>query len=295
MSVNKKYLIILDIDGTLLNSDGKITDLTKNILLKLQSLGHKLVLASGRSFYRLQKIAAELEMVKYGGYFVEINGNCLYDVANDNRIRLFSLDIEQLNYICSVLPNDIELTFNGDCQLFHIIPNEIFKLKTLIRKEMKLLDNYPWSSGAYSWFSDLSDGYFTSQVISSLSDIDCVINKMTLSQNADYIDKFYPLLKVKLQDKFQVALISRRQIEITHINANKGLGLERLIKHFGLSRYKTIAFGDSGNDLDLIGRVDVFVAMGNCLEIVHDRADFVTDSHDSDGIYKFLKAYIKEG
>lgn len=295
MSVNKKYLIILDIDGTLLNSDGKITELTKDILLKLQSLGHKLVLASGRSFYRLQKIAAELEMVKYGGYFVEINGNCLYDVANDKRIRLFNLDFEQLKYICSVLPDDVELTFNGDCQLFHIIPDEIFKLKMLIRKEMKLPPNYPWSSGSYGWFSDLSDGYYTSKVINNLSEIDCVINKMTLSQNEDYIDKFYPWLKKKFKSKFQVALISKRQIEITHIFANKGLGLRSLIDYFNLGQYKTIAFGDSGNDLDLIGVVDVFVAMGNCLKIVSDSADFMTDSHDNDGIYKFLKTYIKEG
>lgn len=295
MSVNNKYLIILDIDGTLLNSDGVITDLTKTILLKLQSIGHKLVLASGRSFYRLQKIASDLDMAKYGGYFVEINGNCLYDVANNKRIRLFNLDNNQLCYICSNVPNDIELTFNGDCQLFHIIPDDIFKLKMLIRKEMKLPSDYPWSSGAYSWFSDLSDGYFTSKVIHDLSEIDCVVNKMTLSQEENYINDFYPCLREKFQDKFQVALISKRQIEITHLAANKGLGLKRLIELFDLGQYKTIAFGDSGNDLSLVGIVDVFVAMGNCLDIVRNKADFVTDSHDNDGIYKFLKTYIKEG
>lgn len=293
--MNEKFLIVLDIDGTLLNSDGFILPQTKEILLNLESRGHKLVLASGRSYFRLMTIAKELELDKYNGYLVEINGNCLYDVANDKRERLYSLDMNQLSYLLSIVPNDIEITFHGDDRLFHIIPPDIYDLKSKIRKEMKLPKDYPWSSGAYSWFSDLSDGYFQSVVISDLSEIDCLINKLTLCQNEDYMKDFYPLIKERLSNEFQVALVSKRQIEITHLSANKGLGFKKLIDRFGLSDYKSVAFGDSGNDLDLAGFVDVFVAMGNGLDLVKERADYITDSHDDEGIYKFLKTYIKEG
>lgn len=52
-----------------------------------------------------------------------------------------------------------------------------------------------------------------------------------------------------------------------------------------------MAFGDGGNDIDMLKHVGIGVAMGNAEDAVKAVADFVTDTVDADGIYKALKNF----
>ena len=75
-------LIAMDMDGTLLRSDNTISQNTKNILLEAQKKGIILALASGRSYAKLLPYAQQLQMQKYGGYLIEVNGMAVYDLAH---------------------------------------------------------------------------------------------------------------------------------------------------------------------------------------------------------------------
>lgn len=66
--------IVLDIDGTLLNSKKKISEKTKQALINAQKKGVKVILASGRPTPGMFGLAEELEMTKYEGYLVSYNG-----------------------------------------------------------------------------------------------------------------------------------------------------------------------------------------------------------------------------
>ena len=68
-------VIIMDIDGTLVNDEKVITPLTKETLLKAQDKGVRLVLASGRPTSGLLKLAEELDMENHHGLFVCFNGS----------------------------------------------------------------------------------------------------------------------------------------------------------------------------------------------------------------------------
>ena len=72
-------MIVMDMDGTLLTSDNRISSRTKELLLRVQKQGVRLVLASGRSYCKLMEYAEELHMDAYGGYLLEVNGLILYD------------------------------------------------------------------------------------------------------------------------------------------------------------------------------------------------------------------------
>ncbi|MFW7394718.1 HAD-IIB family hydrolase, partial [Vagococcus fluvialis] len=67
--------IVLDIDGTLLTSEKKLSKLTKASLLKAQKQGVKVILASGRPTTGMLDLAEELELAKYDGYLVSYNGS----------------------------------------------------------------------------------------------------------------------------------------------------------------------------------------------------------------------------
>lgn len=53
-----------------------------------------------------------------------------------------------------------------------------------------------------------------------------------------------------------------------------------------------MAFGDGGNDMSIIKKAGIGVAMGNANEPLKNAADYITDSVDEDGIYKALKRWI---
>lgn len=67
-------VLVLDLDGTLTNSEKKITEPTKEALLDIQQKGKIVVLASGRPTPGILPLAHELELEKYGGYVLSFNG-----------------------------------------------------------------------------------------------------------------------------------------------------------------------------------------------------------------------------
>ena len=70
----KYKLLVLDVDGTLLNSQKEISSHTLSALLKAQHMGIHIVLASGRSTNGVMPIAKKLELDKFGGYILSYNG-----------------------------------------------------------------------------------------------------------------------------------------------------------------------------------------------------------------------------
>lgn len=67
-------IITLDLDGTLTNSEKKITPPTKNALIEIQKAGKQVILASGRPTTGVLPLAKELELDRFGGYVLSFNG-----------------------------------------------------------------------------------------------------------------------------------------------------------------------------------------------------------------------------
>lgn len=72
---------------------------------------------------------------------------------------------------------------------------------------------------------------------------------------------------------------------------SKALGMEHMMKHYGIRKEETIAFGDGGNDMAMLRHAGIGVAMGNATDVVKAAADFVTTSVDEDGICHALRHF----
>ncbi len=79
--------------------------------------------------------------------------------------------------------------------------------------------------------------------------------------------------------------------DITADGADKGKGLAAMARHLGLDISETMAFGDGGNDLPIIRRAGVGVAMGNAGDDVKAVADYITTSVDDDGVMNALRHF----
>lgn len=77
--------------------------------------------------------------------------------------------------------------------------------------------------------------------------------------------------------------------DITCKGVNKAAGIEKMARHFNIDMDDTIAFGDGGNDIPMLKKAAIGVAMGNASDEVKSIADVVADSVDNNGIYNILR------
>lgn len=87
-----------------------------------------------------------------------------------------------------------------------------------------------------------------------------------------------------VDEHFTVADLQGGILEFSLRGVDKGTGIEAALTRLGHARESTYAFGDSENDLPMAGAVETFVAMGNALPVVKERADYVTASAANDGV-----------
>ena len=73
---------------------------------------------------------------------------------------------------------------------------------------------------------------------------------------------------------------------------NKAIGIDSIIGHYGISLEETMAFGDGGNDINMLQHVGLGISMGNARDEVKAAADDVTGPVDEEGVAQALKRYF---
>lgn len=94
-----------------------------------------------------------------------------------------------------------------------------------------------------------------------------------------------------MEPKFECFIHEGTMIEYIKKGNSKAKGMERLLKALDIPKAQTFAIGDSGNDLPMFAMAGTTICMGNGMEVLKEKADYVTDSVVEDGIYNALKHY----
>ena len=76
--------------------------------------------------------------------------------------------------------------------------------------------------------------------------------------------------------------------DINRRGVSKRSGIDHLLEYYGIPLDQTMAFGDGGNDIQMLEHVHLGVAMGNAVDSAKQAADYVTDPVDDDGISNAL-------
>lgn len=82
-----------------------------------------------------------------------------------------------------------------------------------------------------------------------------------------------------------------RAVDIIPADGGKGLGVEKILEYYQLSREEAIAFGDGRNDIEMLRAVGTGVAMGNATDDVKAIADDICGTAADDGIYSYCKTH----
>ena len=285
--------IVLDMDGTLLNSRDQISLRTKTALMICQKKGIRLILASGRSYPRLMPYAKELAMDRYGGRLIEVNGMAVYDLAKEERKiirRLKGGQIGELFEFCKSC--QVEVQCYQDKAIYYWIPQWQIAFKEAERKARGLPPDYPDLGGSWTWITDTRGGYPLQIRIGDVSQVPDELNKINCCADPETNEGAYRKLKDHFGSKYEIVRTCPRLIEISPKGVTKGNTLKMLMAEDGVKPSEVCAFGDGENDVEMFEAVGTAIAMGNAADYVKQHARYVTGTNQEDGIAMALEKWL---
>lgn len=270
--MNQYKLIVMDMDGTLTNSEKKITPKTREALIKAQQMGIKLVLASGRPTRGLLREAGILEMNTYGGMLISFNGAKVMDFSNESIIYNDALPEKFIPIlIAQARAHDMGIMVNH---------NEFCVVE---------------DKNCYKLDYETNACCLKKKVVNDLiTTINYPINKILLAAPEEHVEKVFDAIKEPFKDDLSIYCSAPFYIEIMNKGINKGIALDKVAKYMNVQPEEIIVFGDEHNDLEMIEYAGYGVAMGNAIDAVKKVADEVTLSNDEDGIAYTLSKLFEE-
>lgn len=273
--------IILDIDGTLVNSQKVVSERTKMTLLTAQKRGIKLILASGRPIRGMLDLIHELEMDKHHGLVVAYNGASVMDCES-----------KEIVFNKAMTPMEAQSVLNH-VKNFKVIPM-IAKDDTMyvnnVYNGMLNLNQKPFNIIEY----EARGGNYLLCEKSDLAEfVDFPLNKILLAGQPEYLKEVYQQISEPFVDKLSSMFTASVYYEFTAKGIDKVNALNEVLAPMGIRPEDTISFGDGQNDLSIIKFAGIGVAMGNAVEELKNAADEITLSNDEDGIAVFLEKYVK--
>lgn len=267
----KYEMLVLDLDGTLTNSEKKITPPTREAIIEIQEAGKKVVLASGRPTPGITPLAKELHLKDYGSYILSFNGARIIDCRTGESIYNKTVPNNVIPEIYEIVKEfDVDLITYTDTQILSgIKPNQYTEIESRIcNLDIVSVDN----------FSET---------------IDFPVNKLLIPGDPALTIQLEKILKEKFHSFLNIYRSEPFFLEIMPQNIDKAHSLQKLLNSIGMTAEQMICCGDGYNDITMIEYAGLGVAMENAQPIVKEKADYVTKSNDEDGVLYVIDQFMR--
>lgn len=267
----KYKLLVLDVDGTLLNDAKEISKRTRAALLKVQQMGVRIVLASGRPTFGLIPLAKMLELNNYGGFIVSYNGCQIIKAENGEILFERRINPEILPYLekkarkngfaIFTYHEDTLLTDNVDSP--HVLQEAQLNNLKIVKEEE---------------FSTAID----------FAPCKC----MLVSDDEQALIDLEMHWKKRMAGTLDAFRSESYFLEVVPCGIDKANTLGFLMEYLNVQRDEVIAIGDGTCDVTMLQLAGMGVAMGHSLDSVKVCADYVTASNDDDGVAQAVEKLI---
>ncbi len=268
----KIKMIAIDVDGTLLNSKKELTKKVKDTILRAQSVGIKVVIATGRPLSGIKSLLNELKLANQKDQYVICFGGGVVETTSENILLEKTLTYD--DYVdLEAISLKLGLHFHAST------PDRIYTANRDI--------------GDYTLYEanlvNLGISYRTPAEMKKIKIVKCM-----------YVDE-QELLDHKIADHTPFAHLDNRiaftktapfYYEANPKGVSKGSALRFLCQKLNLTSENLMAIGDEENDLSMIKYAGVGVAMGNAVPAVKQVAQVITEDCDHDGVAKIIEKYI---
>ena len=285
-------LAAIDLDGTMLNQYGVVTEKTKEAIKSAQEKGIEVVIASGRPIDSIKTIAKEIKSKKY---FISGNGALIYDIANEEIIYENTLKKQKTLDIIKI------------CEENSIYYN-IYTEKEIIAKSLQCNVLYYHKENLNKVEEDKTHINIVENVYDYILNREEKILKITICDNNQTI--FNSIMrKLKEIDEIEVLEVShmsRKMIrqgteevpieyfytEISAKNVDKWDAIEFLKEKMNIQTDEIVTIGDNMNDKKMIESAGLGIAMGQSHPAVKEVANHITSDNTEDGVAQALYSLI---
>lgn len=266
-------LIAVDLDGTLLSSNNTILSETQRTLRVASQNGIKVVLATGRPLSGVLNFAQQLGLEGDDQYAIVFNGAAIQTISGhvlmsqelnyqdfNNMLRFQRLSHVNVHFETTKYFVTTDRDLSVQMQINAALTNNIMKVRE--RKEIPQ---------------------------------DFTFNKVgfTSIEGADQVEKLWNSLPDWAFQTYDIVRSFDSIIELNALGASKGNALMDLASRLKIAQKDVMIFGDQGNDISMFSNPDFMkIAMGNAIGEIKDKADYVTDDNDHNGIAKALKKFV---
>jgi Cof subfamily protein (haloacid dehalogenase superfamily) len=262
-------LIVADLDGTLLNSDHVVSPFTERTVREAIRRGVQFTIATGKTFPStvdvIRQFDIRLPVICANGVQVfEPDGTLLHA---DPIPREYAIEAVQIGRSAGFTP---------------VVYTEMGLLSTALDENVQelLAHHEPMPEIIPDLETALADEHQPYKLVLMQRDLAAVAD-------------FQIHLEEVFRGRAQVVRSGLASlVEVMPLGVTKGTALAFILNHLGVAPEETICFGDNCNDLDMIRRAGIGVAMGHSPEDLRRNADYVTGTNDEDGVghalYKFV-------
>ena len=271
-----KKLIILDVDGTMIDYKGQLPSSAKEAIIQARNNGHIVVICTGCSKFEIEMRHFDFELDGM------ILGNGCYIEYHNKILEHHTLSLEDVIHHNTWCKNR-GLTFRLECNSGIYVPDD-YEVKS---RKARL--EYQRGKG-----KDLSDNDIVplpSYILTGhhLDRTDVNKTAFVLNSYQDYLDALEEFKGLKVDTwggKGEHALYGA-----VGVNVDKAIAIQHLIDYLHFNQVDTIAFGDAKVDIPMFEVCHIGVAMGNSGKECLEAADYITDDVNDDGLYKAFKHF----
>ncbi|GGB58865.1 Cof-type HAD-IIB family hydrolase [Fictibacillus barbaricus] len=268
--MTQPYLIALDLDGTLLTDEKKIPRKTKEILLTLMDKGHHVCISTGRPFRSSNMYYKELELkspiVNFNGAFVH------HPHDADFGIHHSPLELDVAKRIITACE-----TFKVKNIMVEVLDDVYLKKPDEVIVNTFIMNENPLQIGdLHKTLKDDPTAILVHPEDHHISELRAMLEK----EHAEVVDQ-------------RVWAAPWNIIEVIRSGISKATGLKKVAEYYNIPQERIVAFGDEDNDFEMIDYAGHGVAMGNAINELKERANYVTLTNQEEGIAHYLKNILK--
>ena len=266
MQMQEKWLIAVDLDGTLFDTDHQISSCTLNIMHRVKEKGHSMVILTGRSSHSSMP---KLRSIPEGIRLICSNGAYEYDREQQSIVWSHCLSAA--------------MAINIKHRILDVLPTASFGWESSLGLSYE------------AKFISAAGGAHTLEQGGKKDTLgQCDVLKLFVRAPGKTSGELNAMLSKLLYGDAEVSSSGVPFVEITAVGINKGNALARVASDLGFKADRTIAFGDNLNDISMLRWAGESVAMGNAIHEVKALASCHTLSNSEDGVARFLEGKLLE-
>jgi Cof subfamily protein (haloacid dehalogenase superfamily) len=264
---SKNQMVAIDIDGTLLRGDKRLSLKVVTAVKMASKKGVKVVLATARPPRSVKEI---YNILGLNTIQINYNGALIYDPAKKNNLLHLQIDPD-------VVLRVIRFARKKE-------PSMVVSMEDLDRSFTDRIDPNLQTE---------TDKYFPPAQIASLEEfLKQPITKLMLMAKPHLVQAVKPELEARFKDQVCFAASDPHLMQVMNKAADKAHALAWVAGHYNILPEHVMAIGDAPNDSQMLAWAGLGVAVGNAWTHTKNNADVIVPSNDEDGVAYAINRYV---